>query len=128
MHAAVTEKQIYGKRIRTNNQNTNKILSLWEEFLRLNVKGDIYAVYNHYSSDFTGDYDLHIGSEKKFTDESSVIILAGNYHVVEVDHTDPQGVFHAWEDIWKSDIKRAYKTDFEFYSQDGSIKIFLSIE
>ncbi|NOU73460.1 AraC family transcriptional regulator [Paenibacillus sp. LMG 31458] len=127
MHAAVTEKLIYGKRIRTNNQNTDKILSLWEEFLRLNVKGDIFAVYNNYSSDFTGDYDLHIGSEEKFIDESSVIILAGNYHVVEVDHTDPQGVFNAWVDIWKSDIRRAYKTDFEFYSKDGSIKIFLSV-
>ncbi|MDQ0872753.1 putative transcriptional regulator YdeE [Paenibacillus sp. V4I3] len=127
MHAAVTEKLIYGKRIRTNNQNTDKILSLWEEFLRLKLKGDIYAVYNNYSSDFTGDYDLHIGSEEKFTDESSVIIPAGNYHVVEVDNTDPQGVFHAWVDIWKSNIRRAYKTDFEFYSQDGSIKIVLSI-
>lgn len=127
MNAAVAEKHIYGKRIRTNNQNTDKILSLWEEILRLNLKGDIYAVYNKYSSDFTGDYDLHIGTEEKFTDESSVIIPAGNYHVVEVDHTDPQGVFHAWVDIWKSDIKRAYKADFEFYSKDGSIRIFLSI-
>ncbi|MDQ0891330.1 hypothetical protein QFZ81_006418 [Paenibacillus sp. V4I9] len=54
MHAAVTEKLIYGKGIRTNNQNTDKILSLWEEFLRLKLKGDIYAVYNNYSSDFTG--------------------------------------------------------------------------
>lgn len=127
MHAAVTEKLIYGKKIRTNNQNTDKILSLWGEFLRLNVKGDIYAVYNNYSSDFTGDYDLHIGSEEKYIDESSVPIPAGNYHVVEVDPTDPQGVFHAWVHIWKSDIRRAYKTDFEFYSKDGSIKIFLSI-
>jgi predicted transcriptional regulator YdeE len=116
-----------GKRIRTNNHNTDKILSLWEEFLRLNIKGDIYAVYNNYSSDFTGDYDLHIGTEEKFTNESSVIIPAGNYHVVEVDNTDPQGVYHAWVEIWNSDIKRAYKADFECYSKDGSIQIFLSI-
>ncbi|OCT16928.1 AraC family transcriptional regulator [Paenibacillus pectinilyticus] len=127
MHATATEKLIYGKKIRTNNQHTDKIGSLWEEFLRLQVKGDIYAVYHHYSSDFTGDYDLLIGSEETSVDESKVLILAGNYHVVEVDHTDPQGVFHAWEDIWKSDIQRAYKTDFEFYSKDGSIQIFLSI-
>ncbi|MGO4268533.1 GyrI-like domain-containing protein [Paenibacillus sp. TAF58] len=127
MHTAVSEKYIYGKKIRTNNQNTDKILRLWEEFLRLQIKGDIYAVYNNYASDFTGDYDLHIGSEEKFIDESTVLILAGNYHVVEVDHTDPQGVFNAWVDIWKSDIHRAYKTDFEFYAQNGSIQIFLSI-
>ncbi|MEH7460401.1 AraC family transcriptional regulator [Bacillus pseudomycoides] len=128
MNKAITEKNIYGKKIRTNNQSTDAILNLWEEFLRLNLKGDIYAVYNNYVSDFTGDYDLHIGTEEKWNDESSVIIPAGNYHVVEVDHTDPKGVFNAWVDIWKSDIKRAYKTDFEFYSKDGSIKIFLSVE
>ncbi|MBY0599895.1 GyrI-like domain-containing protein [Bacillus bingmayongensis] len=128
MNTAVTEKHIYGKKVRTNNQNTDAILNLWEEFLRLNLKGDIYGVYNNYESDFTGDYDLHIGTEEKFTDESNVIIPTGNYHVVEVDHTDPKGVFNAWVDIWNSDIKRAYKTDFEFYSKDGSIKIFLSVE
>lgn len=126
MHVAVTEKQIYGKRIRTNNQNTEALLSLWEEILRLNLKGDVYAVYNNYESDFTGDYDLNVGTEEKFIDESSVIIPAGNYHVVEV--IDPQGVFNAWMDIWKSDIKRAYKTDFQFHSKDGSIRIFLSVE
>ncbi|OUB36149.1 AraC family transcriptional regulator [Bacillus thuringiensis serovar yunnanensis] len=128
MNVAVTEKQIYGKRIRTNNQNTEALLSLWEEILRLNLKGDVYAVYNNYESDFTGDYDLHIGTEEKFIDESSIIIPAGNYHVVEVDNIDPQGVFNAWMGIWKSDIKRAYKTDFQFHSKDGSIRIFLSVE
>ncbi|MDA2434088.1 AraC family transcriptional regulator [Bacillus cereus] len=128
MHVAVTEKQIYGKRIRTNNQNTEALLSLWEEILRLNLKGDVYAVYNNYESDFTGDYDLNVGTEEKFIDESSVIIPAGNYHVVEVDNIDPQDVFNAWMDIWKSDIKRAYKTDFQFHSKDGSIRIFLSVE
>lgn len=85
-------------------------------------------MYNNYASDFTSDYDLHIGIEEKFTDESSVIIPAGNYRIVEVDHTDPKGVFNAWVDIWNSDIKKAYKTNFEFYSKDGSIKIFLSVE
>ncbi|MEN1938886.1 hypothetical protein AAIE21_25985 [Paenibacillus sp. 102] len=71
---------------------------------------------------------MHIGTEEKVIDESRVIIPAGNYHVVEVDHTDSQGVFNAWVDIWKSDIKRAYKTDFQFHSKDGGIRIFLSVE
>ncbi|PFY41829.1 AraC family transcriptional regulator, partial [Bacillus toyonensis] len=45
MNIAVTEKRIYGKKIRTNNQNTDALLSLWEEILRLNLKSDVYAVY-----------------------------------------------------------------------------------
>ncbi|PEY42520.1 AraC family transcriptional regulator [Bacillus cereus] len=128
MNIAGTEKHIYGKKVRTNNQNTDVIVNLWEEFLRLDLKGDVYGVYTNYASDFTGDYDLYIGTEEKLAEESSVTILAGNYYVVEVDHNDPKGVLNAWMDIWKSDIKRAYKTDFEFYSEDGSVKIFLSVE
>ncbi|MEG0259418.1 MAG: AraC family transcriptional regulator [Lysinibacillus sp.] len=128
MHTTVTEKQIYGKKVRTNNKNTDVILRLWEEFLHLNVKGDVYAVYSNYTSDFTEDYDLHIGAEEEFTTESSVTILAGNYHVIEVDPTVEHAVYSAWLDIWKSDLNRAYATDFEFYGKDGSVKIFLSIK
>lgn len=128
MHTTVTEKQIYGKKVRTNNQNTDAILSLWEEFLRLDLKGDVYAVYSNYTSDFTEDYDLHIGTEEELTNESSVKIPAGDYYVIEVDPTVPNAVYNAWIDIWQSDLKRAYTIDFEFYAKDGSVKIFLSIE
>ncbi|MDP5274900.1 GyrI-like domain-containing protein [Chengkuizengella axinellae] len=128
MNANVTEKVIYGKGIRTNNQNTDKILNLWAEFSHLNVKGDVYGVYSNYESDYTGDYDLRVGTEEKSNDVSSVTIPEDNYHVVEVDHTDPQGVYNAWVNIWKSDIQRAYKTDFEYYAKDGSIKIYLSVK
>ena len=128
MNTTVTEKQIYGKKVRTNNQNTDIILGLWEEFSQLNVKGDVYAVYSNYKSDFTEDYDLHIGTEEKFTNESNVTIPAGDYHVIEVDPTVPNAVYSAWVEIWNSDLNRAYATDFEFYGKDGSVKIFLSIE
>lgn len=128
MHSTVTEKHIYGKKVRTNNQNTDVILNLWEEFLRLNLKGDVYAVYSNYTSDFTEDYDLHIGTEENSTNESNVTIPAGDYHVIEVDPTVPNAVYSAWVEIWNSDLNRAYTTDFEFYGKDGSIKIFLSIK
>ncbi|WP_046175628.1 GyrI-like domain-containing protein [Domibacillus indicus] len=128
MKTAVTEKHIYGKKIRTNNQNPGAISRLWEEFLQLKAKGTVYGVYSNYASDFTGDYDLHIGIEETIPGESRLVIPAGSYHVVEVDHRDPNGVFHAWTDIWNSDIKRAYQTDFECYGEDGTIRIFLSVE
>lgn len=128
MNTTVTEKHIYGKQVRTNNQNTNVILNLWEEFLRLDLKGDVYAVYNNYESDFTEDYDLHIGTEEEFKNASNVTIPAGDYHVIEVDPTVPNAVYSAWVEIWSSDLNRAYTTDFEFYAKDGSVKIFLSIE
>lgn len=128
MHTTVTEKHIYGKKVRTNNQQPDVILGLWEEFLRLDLKGNVYAVYSNYTSDFTEDYDLHIGTEEEFMNDSSVTIPAGDYYVIEVDPTVPNAVYNAWVDVWKSDLKRAYTTDFEFYAKDGSVKIFLSIE
>ena len=128
MNTTVNAKQIYGKKVRTNNQNTDVILGLWEEFSRLNVKGDVYAVYSNYTSDFTEDYDLHIGTEEELTNERNITIPAGNYHVIEVDSTVPNAVFSAWVEIWNSDLNRAYTTDFEFYGKDGSVKIFLSIK
>lgn len=124
----ITEKNIYGKKVRTNNQNTHVILNLWSEFSQLEVKDDIYAVYNNYASDFTGDYDLHIGTEKNYTNESTVTIPAGNYHVIDIDPTIEHAVYRAWEAIWKSDIQRAYTTDFEFYGKDGRVKIYLSVK
>lgn len=127
MQTTVTKKHIYGKKVRTNNQHTDAILHLWEEFLRLDLKGDVYAVYSNYTSDFTEDYDLHIGTEEVFNDAHNVKIPAGNYHVIEVDPTVPNAVYNTWIEIWKSDLNRAYTTDFEFYATDGSVKIFLSL-
>lgn len=128
MNKTITEKNIYGKKVRTNNGNPAAILNLWGAFSRLNVKGDVYAVYSNYASDFTGDYDLHIGTEESITNESNVTILAGDYHVIDVDPTIENAVYNAWLEIWKSDLQRAYTTDFEFYGKDGRVQIYLSMK
>ena len=114
--------------MRTNNGNPGVILGLWEEFSRLNVKGDVYTVYSNYVSDFTGDYNLHIGTEENFTNESVVTIPAGNYYVIDVDPTIENAVYNAWLEIWGRDLQRAYTTDFEFYGKDGRIQIYLSLK
>lgn len=128
MTKTITEKNIYGKKVRTNNGNPDVILNLWGEFSRLNVKGDVYAVYSNYASDFTGDYDLHIGTEENVTNESNVTIPAGNYYVIDVDPTTENAVYNAWVEIWGSDLQRAYTTDFEFYGNDGRVQIYLSMQ
>ncbi|MEK4426406.1 GyrI-like domain-containing protein [Solibacillus sp. FSL K6-1523] len=128
MTKTITEKNIYGRKVRTNNQNPDEILNLWEAFSRLNVQGDVYAVYSNYASDFTGDYDLHIGTEENVTNESNVKIPAGNYYVIDVDPTIENAVFNAWVEIWGSELQRAYTTDFEFYGTDGRVQIYLSMK
>lgn len=45
----------------------------------------------------------------------------------------PDMVAEAWQEIWKSDIKRAYRPDFEVYKersrdwQNAEAEIFISV-
>ncbi|WP_107841347.1 GyrI-like domain-containing protein [Metasolibacillus meyeri] len=125
MKTWITEKQIVGTGIRTNNATPEEIGQLWEKVTASGLQGDIFAVYHNYESDFTGDYDLSIGTEQSAT--NALTIPAGHYEVINVDTSQPNAVFLAWTTIWQSDLPRAYHTDFEHYAQDGSVKIYLSV-
>ncbi|WP_413524761.1 GyrI-like domain-containing protein [Carnobacterium divergens] len=122
-------KTIHGLKIRTNNQQLHPILDLWSLVPNMELKGAIYAVYFNYESDFTGDYDLLVGNETAPFKEQ-VLLSEGNYLEIPVKTLTPAGVGEAWQKIWR-DTKinqvRTYQTDFEYYAEDGSIKIFLSI-
>lgn len=122
----IEEISVYGKKIRTDNKNLGALVNFWEEFMKKEYKGDVYGVYTNYESDYTGEYDFYIGIDND-NNEEKVDIQEGEYLTIEVDARDPQGLAKAWNYIWNSDIKRTYKTDFEYYSKDGSIKIYLSI-
>ena len=39
----------------------------------------------------------------------------------------PDAVGAVWHEIWNTELDRAYESDFEIYSQDGSIKIYIGI-
>lgn len=119
-------KVIYGNKVRTNNHDSSIFSKKWEEFLQNKVNGDIYAIYSNYDSDYTGDFDFMIGTEEK-AGEDSFTIENGDYFVWEVESKDLSGVGKAWSEIWKSDLPRAYATDFEIYKTDGSIAIYLSV-
>lgn len=122
-------KTIHGLKIRTNNQQLNPIIDLWSRVPDMKLKGAIYAVYFNYESDFTGDYDLLVGNEAA-NFEDTILLSDGNYLEIPVKTASPADVGEAWQKIWR-DAKinqvRTYQTDFEYYAEDGSIKIFLSI-
>ncbi|TQR11013.1 GyrI-like domain-containing protein [Psychrobacillus soli] len=119
-------KVIYGNTVRANNNNGSIFSKTWEEFLKNQVQGNIYAVYSNYESDYTGDFDFLIGTEEKHGDDN-ISIENGEYYIWEVKSKDLSGVGKAWSDIWNSDLPRAYTTDFEVYKTDGSIAIYLSV-
>ena len=121
----IKSKKITGKKIRTNNNKIDEILSLWKEVPALELNGNIYAVYYNYETDFTGDFDFLIGSENNVLNDF-VKIKEGKYMIWTADSQDAVG--STWQKIWNTQLDRAYESDFEVYSQDGSIKIFIGIK
>lgn len=121
-------KVIKGKKIRTNNANFSPIAELWSEVMAEKPSGDIFAVYSNYESNYTADYDLLVGTEN-WSEETSCMIESGEYLVFTVDTNNPKGVEVAWREIWSrdSELKRAYKTDFEWYHTNGNIEVYISI-
>ena len=121
---------IKGKRIRTNNTTLEGVMDLWQEITTLQLSGDIYAIYSNYESNYSGDYDLLIGSES--CDLPDSIELANcQYIEILVDGNSIENVGKTWQKIWSNteiEAKRTYQTDFEKYGQDGSIMIYLSIK
>ncbi|EKM3232776.1 TPA_asm: AraC family transcriptional regulator [Listeria monocytogenes] len=106
--------EIFGKKIRVNNDNFSPIAELWGDVMVDKPAGDIFAVYSNYASDYKGDYDLLVGT-KDWDEEKSVLIEVGDYLVFSVDNASHKGVEETWQKIWArdSELKRAYKTDFE---------------
>ncbi|EGY1138935.1 AraC family transcriptional regulator [Listeria monocytogenes] len=121
-------KEIFGKKIRANNTNFSPIAELWGEVMVDKPAGDIFAVYSNYASDYKGDYDLLVGTID-WDEQQSIGIEPGEYLVFSVDNANHKGVEEVWQEIWSrdSELKRVYKTDFEWYHTSGKIEIYISI-
>lgn len=129
MEQNITAKTLYGITTRASNNKPHLFAETWQAFLQ-DYEADnhvLYAVYSRYESDFTGDFDFSVAGEKTADGLSEVEIPAGRYHVFDTGLFDPMQICTAWEEIWKSNRKRSYKTDFEVYKKGETIKIFLSI-
>ena len=127
MFENIKPKKITGKKIRTNNSKINEIVSLWKEVPNMELSGNLYAVYFNYESDYKGDFDFLIGSDQNLLNDF-VHIKEGKYMIWTVKSNSPEDVGAVWNEIWNTDLNRSYKTDFEVYSQDGSIKIYIGVE
>ncbi|MBC1388332.1 AraC family transcriptional regulator [Listeria innocua] len=121
-------KVITGKQIRASNSDFSPIAELWGEVMVEKPAGDIFAVYSNYASDFTGEYDLLVGT-CDWDEEKTTEIEAGEYLVFTVDNTSHKGVAEVWHEIWArdSELQRTYKTDFEWYHTNGKIEVYISI-
>ena len=142
----VKNLMISGKTITTNNKNemneqTAKIQTLWDDYSEENVysathdkanNSSMYGVYSNYTSDLNGDYDVTVGVEVTKA-KNAIVIKDEKYLVFKKEGELPQVVIDTWTEIWEyfennTEYKRAYTIDFEHYTKEDEIEIYISIE
>ena len=142
----LAEIPLIGIEARTNNTSITDIRELWQKFYANDIQDHtpncidtrIFVLYSHYETSHTGDFNSLIGSpvsDLKNIPQGMVgrLIPAQKYSVIRAEGALPNALIEAWKMIWRSDIKRTLKFDFELYddrAQDPSnaeIDIFIAI-
>ncbi|EKD52452.1 MAG: transcription activator effector binding protein [uncultured bacterium] len=143
------EIQIVGIALRTDNSppGLQKLGAHWQRFFAEKIlekipnkaSHEIYAVYTDYESDHTKAYTLILGAK---VSESGMPIPQGlvahtipnqAYTVVTANGSMPQALIQCWQEIWQSDLKRKFTTDFELYDENSNsgegseVKIYLAV-
>lgn len=143
----VKKLMLLGISTRTNNENeknkeTQKIAPLWEKYDVENIYSktfnkinntSFYGVYSNYESDVNGDYDATVAVEVTKTKHDPMIIENKKYLVFTKEGELPDICSELWEEIWdyfanNSEYERAYTIDFEKYSKENLIEIYISIK
>ncbi len=142
----IKKLMISGISVTTNNTNemneeTQKIAPLWEKYDTENIyaktfnkanDSSFYGVYSNYVSDFNGDYDVTVGVEVT-TPKNAIIIEDERYLVFTKQGELPDVAFEAWQEVWdyfanNSEYERKYTVDFEKYSKEDEIEIYIAIK
>lgn len=96
------------------------------------------ALYTDYEGDYTKPYTWILGCEVSSLDNVPAglvgkMIPKSKYAVYTTQGEFPKGLIAAWQEIWKSDLSRTYKCDFEIYKRDfdpqsnPEVKIYIGV-
>lgn len=117
---------------------------LWTRFFEESVYAGIESkkgittigLYDQYESDVNGAYDITVCTEVtkvgEFPKECVVKhIPAGKYAKFKVKGHMQEAVAKFWMELWKMDLKRSYKADFEEYvggtPEEAEIDIYIAL-
>ncbi len=132
--------------VRLSNLDTEvskKIELVWHDFLQKcsdvenKVTNKPICTYSNYESDEKGKYDVSIGYEVEKISPSKdgwtkKIIPAGKYAKFIVKGNMVKEVSTFWQNIWKMDLPRKFKCDFEEYQNmdllNAEVHIYISIK
>lgn len=140
------EKTVVGILARTNNTSPNMgevISGLWNRFFYEGVYASIpdkanekaLGIYTDYEGDEKADYTMMVACETTKAPEDKAYevrtIPAGRYARFIVQGDMVQAVAEAWQEIWKMNLPRAFRYDFEEYQDDAMenavIHIYISL-
>jgi predicted transcriptional regulator YdeE len=122
---------IIGIEVRTTNNNGQGVIDiggLWQKF-----------VNTEYEGDYTQPYTTLIGCKVKHLEDIPVDMRGmtfnyGAYRKFIAKGSIPTCVGNAWNEIWNTNINRAYTQDFEVYSEkahnpnNAEIDIYVAIK
>jgi predicted transcriptional regulator YdeE len=123
--------KVIGIAIRTTNQNKramDDIAALWKRFededvyeqIPNKISENILSIYTDYEYDFTRPYTYMIACPVANFDAVPEGMIArtiptGNYMKFSAKGKMPDELLHTWNEIWKMQLPRSYRTDFEVY-------------
>lgn len=127
------EKIAVGVSARTNNTSPDMgavIGGLWNRFYNEGVYASIpkkenakaLGIYTDYAGDEKADYTVFVACETAAEPEGDSFavchIPAGQYARFIVRGDMVQAVANAWQEIWRMNLPRAFRCDFEEYQND----------
>ncbi len=147
MKVAIVKKlYLSGLSVITNNKNEQneesaKIMQLWDDYetsgtygktFNKNLNSAMYCFYSDYESDVNGDYKATVAVEVT-KPKKAVVIEDERYLVFSKKGELPEIVLECWKEIGdyfdnEPSYERAYKVDFEKYSKENEIEIYVSIK
>lgn len=152
MNTQTIEKfHLIGITVRTTNEGgkaAQDIPALWGRFMSEGVlqkipnkiDDTIYCMYTDYEGDYIKPYTTIIGCRVTSLEDVpegmiGKTVETGQYVKYVAKGNIMQGaVQEVWQDIWQSDIQRAYTADFDVYGdkarnlEDAEVDVFVSVK
>lgn len=151
MKTTIEKFHVIGISVRTTNeggQAAKDIPQLWDRFVSEDIESkipnkastDLYGIYTEYEGDFTQPYTTIVGYKVNSLDNVPDGLIGLTIETANYEKFTAKGklsddiVFNKWTEIWKSNLDRAYVTDFEVYGEkscemdNAEIGIFVAVK
>ncbi|PXV63042.1 putative transcriptional regulator YdeE [Dysgonomonas alginatilytica] len=151
MKTTIEKFYIIGISVRTTNEGSQAakdIPELWVRFMSEDIDSkipnrvshDVYGIYTEYEGDFTQPYTTVIGCKVSSLDNIPEGLVGLTIETANYEKFTAKGklsddiVLKKWQEIWQSNMDRAYLADFEIYGErsmdmeSAEVDIFISVK